>query len=127
MMGFKMAEPGLVLSLGGCRTTLRRLAGSRGSAINCMRAPPPGRRPSSHLHVVPLSHRLSHLSHLSLSPSLNRLFNADTYEPKTARARRKGVCPRCDAVVPPAEQTHKSGWCTPCQKNHALVDFSDGF
>lgn len=57
----------------------------------------------------------------------SRLFNADTYEPKTARARRKGVCPRCDAVVPPAEQTHKSGWCTPCQKNHALVDFSDGF
>lgn len=57
----------------------------------------------------------------------SRLFNTDTYEPKTARARRAGVCPRCDAVVPREQPPHKSGWCTACQKKYALVDFSDGF
>mmetsp|Transcript_19254 Transcript_19254/g.36894 ORF Transcript_19254/g.36894 Transcript_19254/m.36894 type:complete len:122 (+) Transcript_19254:114-479(+) len=56
-----------------------------------------------------------------------RMFNANTYEPDTSRAMRKGVCPRCDSLVTEEMPKHKSGWCDRCQEENNLVDVSDGF
>ncbi|KAK3239613.1 hypothetical protein CYMTET_15467 [Cymbomonas tetramitiformis] len=56
---------------------------------------------------------------------VTRTFGTSTYEPETARARRAGICPRCGEEA--AKSTHKSGWCSKCQKNDSLFDFSEGF